>query len=123
MATASDPFLTAALFGNIRETPGRGEIGEEDPPNPVQKFFAAVADQRSQEPTSLVKYPTAHDPAWDEPIGRELGKRGTPVTFAKGSLGYRLGIVRVEQETIDGENWIRGFNAGGNLVDARVIAP
>ena len=62
------------------------------------------------------------DPSWFELVGRVAEKPGTPVTFSKGTMGHKLGIV--SQETViteTGEKWIHSFNAAGEMVDAREI--
>ena len=58
------------------------------------------------------------DRTWNEPIG-VVGKQLPTI----GTLAKRLGIVRSEIVEEDGERWLRGFNASGELVDARTLLP
>src|ERR1700686_1398983 len=44
-----------------------------------------------------------------------------PLKFSKASIGYSLGIVRIQEELIDGERWNFAYNRAGECVGSRLI--
>jgi hypothetical protein len=88
------------------------------PADPVAKMVERAAFDAAMGKT------TADDPAWDELLGTaptaEEKRANSP--FKKGTIGYKLGIVRTEEKTdADGAKWLYGYDANDELVDARVI--
>ena len=127
---AIDQALAVAVFGSadlVKAINGEddGLICEEH--NLGRELFSKQdADRdpvRKLIESSLNKRAGVKDESWDAPISTAaVVRKGTPVICPKGSIGHQLGIV--SQEIVvgeDGENWNYGYNAAGELVDARRI--
>ena len=121
-----DEFLMKILFGcsDWRKGLDSNSPGLDDEfvrPDALEKFVEAA---RSQAVLAKARAPIVDESwnDWDEPLtAKPLEKRFTnPLGFAKGTIGFKLGITRVEQKIIDGEKWTYGY-AGDELVDARVV--
>lgn len=116
----SDIFLMTAIYGGTDvmkslDDDNAGLVtGDFQDLDPVTKWIQVNQLRKSGG--------TLDDASWDAPLTTTapLEKRGTPVTFAKGTVGFKLGITRVEEKTIDGELWKFGYRADGELVDAHV---
>src|SRR5713101_8809984 len=118
MAGQIDPLARAiGLFDELDGSDSPGLDDEQSPMDPIGKFF----EQARFRPLTKSSNDFV-DASWFEPVARGVEKRGTPVTFSKGTMGHKLGIVR-QEEKVDGngEKWIHSFNAAGEMVDARVI--
>ena len=107
-----------SLSGNEIQKVYDSDSDHSDIPHPLDKLFR---DTRHE--AVLAKSSVAADPTWDEPLTvSTLEKSFTnPLGFTKWSMGYRLGIVRVEEKEINGERWSRAYNQAGELVEARLI--
>jgi hypothetical protein len=106
-----------SLSGNEIQKVYDSDVDFADIPHPLDKFMR-------HESVLAKSSPVAADPTWDEPltVSTPLEKSFTnPLGFTKWSMGYRLGIVRVEEKEINGERWSRAYNQAGELVEARVI--
>jgi hypothetical protein len=121
-----DDFLMKILFGHSdwRKGLDSNSPGLDDEfvrPDAVEKFVEAA---RSQAVLTKTGAPIVDESwnDWDEPLtDKPLEKRGAnPLNFAKGTIGHKWGITRIEEKTIDGERWTYAY-AGDDLIDARVI--
>jgi hypothetical protein len=95
---------------NDWQNPGRSDV-----PDPIGAIVAKFADE-------LHKNGVA-DFSWDaEMTVAPVEKRFTnPLNFAKGTVGYKLQITRIEEKIdADGDKWAYAY-AGDELVDARVV--
>jgi hypothetical protein len=121
MVTMNHQFAELSLFqltGDINRPDDEPISKTVVPDDPVAAFVeeAALASAlRKDEPDF-------------ELAGKILAEKSTPEAkpaqsrFAKGTLGYKLGIVRTEEKVDeDGAKWIYGYDAAGELVDAHVI--
>lgn len=121
-----DSFLMAAVFGGdaieSQLDPVNPSISVLPPEDPITKF---ARDREFELALQKTGGALGSDSSWDEPLAASvpLGKRFTnPLNFAKGTIGFKLGIVRQERKTgIDGDVWLHGYNEAGELVDARVM--
>jgi hypothetical protein len=87
-------------------------------PDPVTNFWKAAAAHRFDKDAGVADQSWSD---WDEP--RPLVKRFTnPLNFEKGTVGYKLKITRVEEKIINGDKWSYAYDAGDELVSARVIS-
>jgi hypothetical protein len=90
-------------------------------------FFPSVDQEHPVEKAvtaSLRKRAGFVDASWDATVTTAPPPvcKGTPVTFAKGTVGHKLGIV--SQEVIvseNGERWRYGYDVGGQLVAVNQI--
>jgi hypothetical protein len=66
------------------------------------------------------------DFSWDAPMTAAFAKSSVsepfsnPLSFSKSSVGYKLGVTRIEEKQIDGEKWAYAYS-GDELVDAHLI--
>jgi YD repeat-containing protein len=122
----ADIFLATTIFGgadltkSLDDTNPAIDAGALPPRDAVEKFFEKAAFDQALEKSGG---PLAPDLSWDEPLTAPLEKSFTnPLRFTKGSIGQKLGIVRVERKVdAEGETWSYAYNTAGELVDARVI--
>jgi len=110
----SDPL--AEIAGDV--DPGDRSVtkefsihGEDTTTDPVGTMFQKAADDMLAKTAGV-------ELRWDELVAPLKKRESLPAT---GTLAKRLGITRVEEILIAGEKWMHGFNAAGELVDARII--
>ena len=113
-----DGFLSTVLYGHDNPLE---EIDDVNPdldgdgiPDPVAAMFKAAEDMTNKG-AGIVR-----DAGWDEPL-TALEKRGIPVTFAKGTLGASLGVVRTERKQIGEEVYNIGYNSEGVEVGSLLV--
>lgn len=84
-----------------------------DPPHPFEKLFSGTELRKSVE-----------DCGWDARASAALSKSSgcepfsNPLGFSRSSIGYKLAVVRIEQEVVDGERYSTAYNAAGECVES-----
>jgi hypothetical protein len=114
-----DGFLSTVLYGHDNPLEGIDDVipdlHGDGVPDPVEAMFKAAEDVPNKGASVL------RDSGWDEPLTARPEKRGTPVTFAKGTLGASLGVVRTERKQIGEEVYNIGYNVQGEEVGSLLV--
>ena len=97
-------------------------------PDPASQLFHKYAASRFDTNAGVADQSWSD---WDEPLtarplrGANIGTTEkvftNPLNFEKGTVGYKLKITRVEEKIINGDKWSYAYDAGNELVSARII--
>jgi hypothetical protein len=96
---------------------------EPDYSDVVDPFKRVIADAAKN---MLNKSPGVADFSWDAPMtAAPVEKCAEPFTnplkFSKSSIGFKLRVTRIGEQTVNGEKWAHAYS-GDDLVDARVVS-
>jgi hypothetical protein len=122
MSTHAKPELVAALeFQDLFRTDSGNDDSELDD-NGASSFADPVGNLVRKFSNDALSVDGVRECSWDAPMAPPFAKVSTavpftnPMNFSKSSIGYQLGVVRVEQEIVDGERYSNAYNAAGECV-------